>query len=492
MRHSRLAILAGGLLVISACEQTPTPTNLDTDPLLSSAFHTGPGFRTSAPAQAELLVAGELIPLATAGEVMPGSGLKLAGVPDGTGSWGGDRFLQTYLNHEISGGSRVSQFTIDTERGTIFDHSYPIDGSEGYNRLCSASWQDAADGFAGGYFFTGEESSDGLQLAIDRHGNVTELPHLGYYAHEQQVSVPGFSGYTVVVNFDDDGTSGGDASTEDGNSELYMYVAANSSGVMSGNGQLYVFASDEQDNVGSLTSGQTIAGHWIAVPEAVARDRGPDATGRPPLNEWVDDPAHDAFDFTRLEDGFYDKVASRRGENPALYFFDTGDPTLGNATDGSWDKWGSVYRLEWGDAGHPAGTAYLTLVARSDGPSTGWASPDNGDINDNGVIMMQEDPAADPWTLDESRIWAFQRAADGSLVDPAGTLVAQTLGSDCLGDSGGRCWETSGIQDVSRWFGDNAWIFDVQSKDPLADCPECVSDGQLLIMRIGNTFTFRK
>jgi hypothetical protein len=109
-------------------------------------------------------------------------------------------------------------------------------------------------------------------------------------------------------------------------------------------------------------------------------------------------------------------------------------------------------------------------------------------MNDDGVIMLQEDRAAGPWTQDEARIFAFQRAADGSLVDPAGTAVAQTVGSDCLGDSGGACWETSGIEDASKWFGENSWIFDVQSKEALADCPECASNGQLLIMKIGDDF----
>jgi hypothetical protein len=489
MRHSRLVMLTAGLLLLAACdaEEPNTPAAPELESAL--AKKNKPGFRTSAPAQAEILVPGEVIPLATAGDVMPGSGERLAGIPDGIGSWGGGRFMNSYMNHEISGASKVSKFAIDTKAGTIVDHVYTLDGSEGYNRLCSASWNDAQDGFPGGYFFTGEEASDGLQLAIDAQGRVTEMPQVGYYAHEQQISVPGFTNDIVVVNFDDDGTSGSDLSTEDAESEFYMYVAGNANKALRGDGQLYVFASDDAGNVGDLTVGQTIAGHWIAVPEAVATDPGPDpATGKPPLDEWVDDPAHDAFDFTRLEDGFYDKVSAAAGQ-PAVYIFDTGDPTLGSSS--YWDQWGSIYRMSWDDPSDPAGKTFLTLLARSNGPGTGWASPDNGDMNAEGVIMLQEDPAADPWTRDESQIWAFQRAGDGSLVDPAGTLIAQTVGSDCLEDSGGACWETSGIEDASRWFGPNSWIFDVQSKLPIASCPECVTDGQLLLMKVGGTFDFK-
>ena len=227
----------------------------------------------------------------------------------------------------------------------------------GYSRLCSASWSDADDGFPGGYFFTGEEQSNGIQLAIDAQGRVTEMPHVGYYAHEQQVSIPGFQNAVVLVNFDDDGTSVSGCSelcTEDAESEFYMYVAQNSNKALRGDGRLYVFTSDEADNVGDLSVGQTISGYWIPVPEAVALDRGPDpSTGKPPLDEWVDDPAHDAFDFTRLEDGFYDKVSAQYGE-PAVYIFDTGDDDLG--ISGYWDKWGSIYRMSWADPTDPRGS----------------------------------------------------------------------------------------------------------------------------------------
>ena len=488
MNVSRLAALAVGLSLLPACEPA-APTAPAEVPLVAAAAPAA-GFRTTAPAQAEMLVPGELIPLATAGDTMPGSGEVLVGIPDGIGSFGGRARQVSYLNHEISGAARVSRFVFNTADATIRKHRYVIDGSEGYNRLCSASWNSAKDGFRGGYFFTGEEASDGLQLAIDRAGNVTELPHIGYYAHEQQIAVPGFRGHTVVVNFDDDGTSGPNMSTRDGESELYMYVARNPNGVLRGRGQLYVFTSSSTDHVGRLDPGDQIEGYWIPVPEAVALDRGPDpVTGKPPLDEWVDDPAHDAFDFTRLEDGFYDKVAARARDLPAIYIFDTGDPTLG--TDEIWDYWGSIYRMEWQDRRDPAGKTTFTLLARSNGPGTGWASPDNGDMNEQGVIMLQEDPAADPWTQDEARIWSFQRAAGGGLSDPTGTLIAQTLGSDCLEDSGGECWETSGIEDASKWYGDNAWIFDVQSKEPLATCPECVTNGQLLIMKVGGKFNLK-
>jgi hypothetical protein len=488
-KFSAFALVA---LAVAGCDDVTRPVSPEVEPQLAKGGIGQPGFVTSEPAQAEILVAGEMVPLATSGDVMPGSGERLVGIPDGIGSFGEGRYMSSFMNHEISGASRVSYFSIDTKNGTIVDHYYPIDGSEGYSRLCSASWNEEDDGFPGGALFSGEETSDGIQLAIDRQGRVTEMPHIGLYAHEQQISVPGFKNQIVVVNFDDDGTSGGPK--DDAESEFYMYVAKNAEGVLSGKGQLYVFAADDnanKGNVGKLSEGETISGYWIPVPEAVALNLNGNVKGKPELDTWVDETV-DAFDFTRLEDGFYDKVSAARRGNPAVYIYDTGDADLVDLTTGEfWDKWGSIYRMEWQDPADPAGATTLTLLARSDGPSTGWASPDNGDMNADGVIMLQEDPAAGPWTRDETQIWAFQRAEDGSLMDPAGMLVARTVGSGCAGGGiNGRCWETSGIEDISRWFGPNSWILDVQSKAPRADCPECVTDGQVLLMKVDGSFGF--
>jgi hypothetical protein len=495
MRDSRLVLTIAGLLIVAACDNPdPSTVSPELEAPTADAKMNRPGFRTTRPAQAALVagIPGEMIPLATAGDFMPGSGEQLDGIPDGIGSFGNGRYMSSYMNHEISGGAKVSYFEIDSNTGKIIDHYYPIDGSEGYSRLCSASWQDADDGFPGGAFFTGEEFDAGVQLAIDRQGRVTELPHIGYYAHEQQISVPGFTNDIVVVNYDDDGTSGGDLTADRSESEFYMYAAKNSNGVLRGTGTLYVFKTDEASDVGDMAVGDEVTGYWVPVPEQIALDNSRDpATGKPPLQGFAWD--NGAFGFTRLEDGFYDKVSTAEGGLPAVYIFDTGDATLGNPADGFWDKWGSIYRMEWQDPTDPAGETTLTLLARSNGPSSGWASPDNGDMDANGVIALQEDPAAGPWTRDEVKVFAFQRAADGSLVDPAGTPIITTVGSSCAGGGGinGRCWETSGIEDVSRWYGENAWIFNVQSKARIpAICPDCASDGQVLLVKIGGEFGF--
>lgn len=470
MRRSTSLIVLSAAFLGSGCMDTSETVGPETVAGLAPGGNSQPGFVTGSSPQAALVVGGSLTPLATAGDVLPG-GEQLVGVPDGIGIWGGGRYMNLYLNHEIGGASRVSRFVIDTKDVAIDSHEYTIDGTEGYNRLCSAEWVDAGDGFPGGYFFTGEESSDGRQLAIDAQGRVTELTGVGLYAHENQISVPGFPGHVVVLNFDDRGTSG--VGRAGASSEVYMYVARSTNQVLQSQGTLYVFAADDPDLFPNDLSVDTpIPGHWVEVPEELAQD----ASG---LNSFSDDPDVLSFPFMRVEDGFYDK---RPGASPAAFFFDTGRSSITHPDDGSVvDPWGSIYRLDFEDPQDPAGgTTTLTLLARSTGPAGMWASPDNGDMNDDGLIMLQEDPANGPWVGHEPSIYALQ-LANGSLVDPVGTQIATVPGSNCIG--GGNCWETSGIVDASEWFGPGSWIFDVQAHgEAVPGCPDCVEDGQLVLM----------
>jgi secreted PhoX family phosphatase len=339
--------------------------------------------------------------------------------------------------------------------------------------LCSATWVDAEQGFPSGFFLTGEESSggvhDGIQLAIGRDGVRHELPWLGRYAHENQIAIPGFPGKVVLAGFDD----------TRGASELYLYVANSEADVLSGAGQLYVFASGAAARSGDLREGQTIGGHFVAVANAAALSSSQ-------LQAAVNGLG--AFPFVRLEDGDYDHRQGRSSSAPAIYFVDTGAPSV-LCNGAPCDQYGSIYRLEF-DASNPTENARLTLLQRSRGADVDWASPDNVASGKN-TLMVQEDPAY-PGFARAPRIYNFRTDDRGALED-RGHGVVELTNADCV-EAAGTCWESSGIIDASAWFGTGAWLFDVQAHTlPFtyqgASGPVQISKegGQLLFLRLPGT-----
>jgi secreted PhoX family phosphatase len=299
-----------------------------------------------------------------------------------------------------------------------------------------------------------------MQLAIGRDGVRHELPWLGRYAHENQIAIPGFPGKVVLAGFDD----------TRGASELYLYVANSEAEVLSGAGQLYVFASSGAAGSGYLSEGQTISGHFVAVPNSGALSSAQLQTAVNGLG---------AFPFVRLEDGDYDHRLGRNSKSPAIYFVDTGAPTV-LCNGAPCDAFGSIYRMEL-DAGNPIANARLTLLARSRGAAAEWASPDNIASGKNS-LMVQEDPAY-PQFARAPRIYNFLTNAAGALID-RGQAVVETDNAECV-DANGTCWETSGIIDASAWFGAGAWLFDVQAHTLPVPSQNLTSEGgQLLLLRL--------
>lgn len=464
-------------MALVACEAAPQPGAPQTFDTASGAYvvATVPGMKVT--------------PLATVGEVMPGSNEALAPVPDGIGVWQGeDGIMNLMMNHELSGVrridgltdyryARVSKMQIDVATAEVVSHEYVLDGSEGYEVLCSAAWMDEDDGLDRGYFFTGEERDySGRQLAIDGEGNVTEMLWMGAYAHEAQTVVPGFDDATVLLNFDD--SSAGTDRDGHGVSELYMFVGDDTDAVMSGDGQLYVFAprDGESGNVGDLVVGDTAIGQWKPIPRDIAWSRDGVA-----LQEYVDSIG--VFVFVRPEDGWYDK---RPGHGPAAMFYDTGrdERVLNGARTGPADYWGSFYYVDF-DPADPTGPTVLTLLARSTGPDDGWASPDNGDMLADGTVMLMEDPSNSPWTRPPG---IFQMQFTGHNSVGEATMIAQVNDPDCGGYPGCqewlRMWETSGIVDASEFFGDGAWLLSVQAHSkPVPSLNLRYNAGQLILLR---------
>ncbi|HEX8243428.1 MAG TPA: alkaline phosphatase PhoX, partial [Longimicrobium sp.] len=331
----------------------------------------------------------------------------------------------------------------------------------GYRSFCSATFAGAEAGLPGGWFLVGEEAlggpKDGMQLAVSRSGaQVVEMPWIGRFGHENLVPVPGFPGRVVMVGTDDNR----------GSSELYLYVAASEADVLAGRGTLYVFTSAAAANVGQLHAGQAIDGRFVAVPNAASLSSAQ-------LQAAVN--ALGAFRFVGTEDAAHDPRPG--AATPALYIADTGSGSFPSAA-APWDPYGSIYRLELAPADPTQ--ARLTLAARSAGPAAGWASPDNLGTSRRS-LMVQEDPA-NPAFARAPRVWRFPLAADGSLGAPQ--AVAELPNPECSYNAG-NCWESSGIVDASAWFGDGAWLFDVQAHTkPVPALGLAREHGQLLYLGV--------
>jgi len=477
MHRRTLVPLLAGFALATACREAAT-----TAPISQQVFQTinaslsGPS--TSQPAQAYALVpSARVTPIITSGDAIGSAGYVFGPTPDGLGAYADGPNLIVYANHELTAGgirksdgtsdwkfARVSRLVIDLRTLAVSDATYVLDASGQYQRLCSATYVGAAEGFPSGYFLTGEENSggvhDGVQLAIGRDGARHELPWLGRYAHENQIAIPGFPGRVVLAGFDD----------TRGASELYLYVANSEADVLSGAGQLYVFVSGAAAGSGYLAEGQSISGHFVAVPNAASLSTAQLQTAVNGLG---------AFPFVRLEDGDYDHREGQRGKNPAIYFVDTGAPTV-SCNGAPCDAFGSIYRMEF-DANDPIANARLTLVERSRGADLEWASPDNIASGKNS-LMVQEDPAY-PQFARAPRMFNFHTNAAGGFVD-RGQPVVELDNANCV-DAAGTCWESSGVIDASAWLGAGAWLFDVQAHTlPVPSQNLTAEGGQLLLLRL--------
>lgn len=516
LRRSSTLALASSLTVLAACspDQATAPVNASVQ---ARGIRDAAGFRTAQPAQAEaLLPQVSITPIITAGDLMPGSNLPWAPIPDGLGAYAENGRLFLFANHELSAGgvassnggptfafSRVSKLEIEPRSLSIMNGIYVEDGSSKLVRLCSATWVENGPNIPNGMFLTGEESSPtasgSIVSAFDKNGNRTPLPHLGAFSHENQIVVPGFGSRIVSMGFDD--TAGA--------SELYMYIAANQAAFLEGTGKLYVFRTSAKSlagtplHSGNMTEGQVVTGSFVEISDPADLGSAPSARFAN-LQRKVD--ALGAMPFVRIEDGDVAKGGDDEDEGdddaaPAIYFVDTGNSGVTGRTQvgarctGPCDEAGSLYRLEF-NRENPTQGAKLILVKRSAGAASGWASPDNIAVGRKS-LMLQEDPAYAGF--DGSRapaIWNLKFREGGRGVQATRKVVQATQetlipgpAGKCV-DASGLCWETSGIISTERMLGAGTWLFVVQAHTlPFSVTKDGVTrnygneSGQLLFMK---------
>lgn len=416
------------------------------------------------------------------------SGFKFPQTPDGIGAIQSENgTVDLFINHELEndteggqeGFAKVSKLTLNQSDLSVVNGTLVINGTEEYEALCSSYLVDG-QGFIHPVYFTNEETNDGLVVSIDVANNtIKELPWLGKFSHENTISVPYFysmSNKTVMLGFED-----GDA-TE---SEVYMYVADSPSDLLNDRGQLYVFGVD-QNNTGTSNQSST----W----ENIYYDNKTINGKFIPL-EWdhhiqnetdldIEAIEKGGFQFIRPEDGATDK---RPGSENIVYMIETGsdvdendEPIPASSINGQNFTEGRIYKFTFTDVTDPTKVSIEVLADGNDPGAPGYnilINPDNIDTSTNS-IMVQEDhndynryaPTIPYNITNNAKI--IQIDLETNEFKPVAYVNQHEDESADHGE-----WESSGIIDVSKYFGEGTWILDVQAHS-------INEGGQVLFMNI--------
>lgn len=408
-----------------------------------------------------------------------------ANIPDGIGAYDKGSKLQVFVNHELNNGTnhggfaKVSHLTLN-KNAEVLKEEFVVDGSEQYERFCSSSLVEGY-GFNHPTYFTNEEVDDGIVVAVDaKTGKLTEMPWMGMMSHENTIHVPYFertAHKTVMLTFED-----GEA-TE---SEVYMYVADSPKDLLKGEGQLYVFSAEGVSNWDDVYySTGSVEGSFVPVEwdhetqdeadlHAAALDAG-------------------AFQFIRPEDGAMDK---RWRHSNTLYMADTGNnvdednaPIPAGPNGQSWER-GRMYKFEFTDPHDPTKASFEVIMDGNDPVAPGYnaqlklamSNPDNIDTSRNS-LMIQEDrigttrPAVtDPYDMTNN---AKIIRVDLDSIDAgfAEMEFVAYLNQDADHAAVHGNWESSGILDVSDYYGKGSWLVTVQAHS-------LQEGGQLLLLKV--------
>ncbi len=469
-------------------------------------------------------------------------GYRLTGIPDGMGIYGDEQGqIHLFMNHEFGDGRNgiiytapvvgeagikgayVSEFILDPTNGNVVsgdlaftqakqwdpDTQTFIDRTAQWRDLNTNTWKFAkfCSGFLGGpesglldrIYFTGEEDGnldptfDGLggQTVVVADGVAYALPQMGHFQRENGVVLPtADASKTYVLLPEDRGTL---------DSQLYLWAGTKMpddpnpivrNGLTSGD--LYVFRALDPDMEGEGQFGigdGTLKGEWVQIPRAIAE--GNEAG----LESYVQ--SIEAFDFVRVED-----AATSRTEAGVVYFTTTGNGTAATSPN----VFGRTYELRMNDPVDPLAGAGLTTLIQAETIYEPVINPDNIAIDLQGNLMIQENINREsrgqgPFTTGEGRIWSYN-VTTGEITGLAqlSQLPAEPIWptTDPKNPSLGGTWESSGIIDVSDFYGHGSWLFDVQAntldndlvyelvsgqEGPAPEGFEVFDGGQLLMLR---------
>lgn len=377
-----------------------------------------------------------ITPIITSGEVIGGTlgGFQFTGVPDGIGAYksAGNR-LEVFVNHETAhdwgdaSDSRVSHLTLNPN-GQVVAASYLVDGTEGYQYFCSSTL-DYVRGTP--WYFTGEEwigtPKGGISVAVNTiTGRILETPQFGHLNHENVVPIKGLD--TAMTYLAEDSFRL--------ESQAYAYYSPTFAKAIRGQGRFTVWVPDDQGDGNpssdDITKGESLAGRFVTIPHASRYD-GME------LNEVA--KGLGSFNFVRIEDAAHDP-----GNPGVIYMSDTG-AARGETTNGR------LYRLTV----DPAAPRNATLEVVLDGDAgDDIVNLDNLGINATTLVMQEDRNRA---SSGYARVLTYDLGS-GTLT-PVAQLDPPARAIEAAGGPG--VWESSGVVDVSYFFGEGYWLLDVQA-----------------------------
>lgn len=473
------------------------------------------GFGTAAPAMLTALADGVAIkPLLTVGDTI--GSYRFESLPDGIAIVpGGGTTLDVYVNHETStvpfpynagtgigltdfDNSQVSRLVLKRGAGKVLSGSFVIPSSANYQRFCSNFLAGAAQGWSREILLTNEEATDtvnrtgtawpatpangsnpeqaGVVVALDiATGEYKSLYGLGRMNHENSVAVAGYDQAVLVT---------GDDTFSAPSSQLYMYAAANADAVWNDQGHLWAFKSNSAaiNDYGDLTMTNEVGGQFIPVPDAIADG------GQSGLETWS--KANGVFQFIRIED-----LATDRTDPHIVYFADTGEPKAvadpatgrlkrGSTANGPFPN-GRIFKMVLGDTDP---TVVKSLSVLIDGDAAGYNSvgalhqPDNIETTENSILITEDPGSHNRFAgATNARLWKYDLAT--------GSMTAVAVAADPTAD-----WESTGVVDASEYFGNGAFLINVQAHNVFIQTdPSPINasgltkkreGGQLLLIRI--------
>jgi serralysin len=482
-------------------------------------------FDTAQPSQVQGLNGYTVDPLFTVGDKI--GNYVPPGILDGLGAFSlNDTTVRVLANHELGSavgykyalkngtelpGARVSYFDIDkrtfqiTGSGLAYDTIINREGKEvksaadlengGLARFCSSALVEAnqfgaGNGLADRIYFTGEENTAGTQFALDVKTNTLHaVPIFGRAGFENATELNTGSTDKVAFVISDDDTA-----------PIYLYIGnKNAKGDGSfldrnglAQGKMFVWVADDPTNATDAIetsatnfkgTGNSLKGKFVEIKifdptqkntaidsndegTSVQDDLGYDAQGyatQAQQNKLASDAK--AFLFTRGED-----LSTNPNDGTQFVLATTG-------IEGETNTFGTTYRfdVDFANGGATAKVDILYDGNDADKKALGLRSPDNLDWADDGKIYIQEDRAISAATFGgAAKTEASIFRLDPSAANPASTLtrIAQvdrtalpTGQTDASPTDVGN-WETSGILDVSKLFGNKPGeilLFDVQA-----------------------------